>query len=239
MLRITITALFICSIISLSYAQDTIKKTNPVKANPNAKANQYHAYKYHTRADSAELKRRIQDSLHLHTYSSATPVSIDRSLNGQYQYVLNRVYHYQEPLISALWKNASDTLVANRAKLKAAQSMVKAKDKVIDSLNTELNNNDSALNARIDSVSLFGIVLSKTGYNLTMWGLVAILGVIIFIIIGRSGNYRREAKYRIQLFNELEDEFKNYKTKANDKEKKLARELQTERNKLDELLGRG
>jgi hypothetical protein len=41
------------------------------------------------------------------------------------------------------------------------------------------------------------------------------------------------------LYNELDEEYKAYKVKSNEKEKKLARELQTERNKLDELLGRG
>ena len=72
-----------------------------------------------------------------------------------------------------------------------------------------------------------------------MWGLVVFFGVIAFAVIARSAGYRREATYRTQLYTELEEEFKTFKTKANDKEKKLARELQTERNKLDDLLGRG
>jgi len=66
---------------------------------------------------------------------------------------------------------------------------------------------------------------------------VIIFGVIAVVVIGRSGANTREAKYRTQLYNELEEEYKNYKVKANEKEKKLARELQTERNRLDDLLG--
>ena len=61
----------------------------------------------------------------------------------------------------------------------------------------------------------------------------------LIVVISRSAAYRREAKHRTELYSELEEEYKTFKTKANDKEKKLARELQTERNKLDELLGRG
>jgi hypothetical protein len=72
-----------------------------------------------------------------------------------------------------------------------------------------------------------------------MWGLVILLGAIAGIVIARSGRFKYEADYRIKLYNELEEEFKGYKSKANDKEKKLARELQTERNKVDELMGRG
>ncbi|NNU34318.1 hypothetical protein HK413_09460 [Mucilaginibacter sp. S1162] len=72
-----------------------------------------------------------------------------------------------------------------------------------------------------------------------MWGLVLIVGAIAGVVLARSGGARKEAAYRTTLYNELEEEFKTYKAKANEKEKKLARELQTERNKLDELTGRG
>ena len=72
-----------------------------------------------------------------------------------------------------------------------------------------------------------------------MWGLVILFGATAAVVIARSGLHSREARYRINLYNELEEEFKTYKAKANEKEKKLARELQTERNKLDELRGNG
>ena len=75
--------------------------------------------------------------------------------------------------------------------------------------------------------------MPKSTYNLIMWGLVVIFGAAAVFVIMRSGIYNREAKYRVKLYNELEEEYRNYKSKANEKEKKLARELQTERNKLD------
>jgi len=84
-----------------------------------------------------------------------------------------------------------------------------------------------------------GISLSKGVYNLLMWGLVIILAIAVVVVIAKTGSYKHEAAYRTGLYSELEEEFKTYKTKANDKEKKLARELQTERNKVDELMGRG
>ncbi|MDP9081156.1 MAG: hypothetical protein M3O71_27380, partial [Bacteroidota bacterium] len=93
--------------------------------------------------------------------------------------------------------------------------------------------------AQVDEVNIAGITLSKTAYNLIVWGLVVLFGATAAIVIARSGSARHEAKYRTRLYEELEDDFKAYKAKANDKEKKLARELQTERNKVDELMGRG
>ncbi|MDN3549687.1 hypothetical protein [Mucilaginibacter aquaedulcis] len=166
----------------------------------------------------------------------------DKSLNGQYQYLLSKLFHYQQPLASALWKNMRDTLNTERRKLAAAQSKLDAQNKDISTLKTDATTKDQTLseaNAKRDEISLLGISFTKASYNLVMWGLVIAFGVIAAIVIARSGAHSREAKYRIKLYEELDEEYKTYKTKANEKEKKLARELQTERNKLDELLGRG
>lgn len=167
---------------------------------------------------------------------------VDKSLRGQYQYLLTKVYNYQQPLVAALFKNYSDTLSATRKQLKDAKATVGEQAKTIDTLKSSSTGKDQSLaqaQAKVDEVSLLGMPINKGTYNLIMWGLVIGFGVIAAIVIARSGSHSREAKYRIKLYEELEEEYKAYKTKANDKEKKLARELQTERNKLDELQNGG
>ncbi|MBB6112258.1 hypothetical protein [Mucilaginibacter lappiensis] len=224
--------------INPGFAQDTIKKTGTVKpavpkpafakpagVKPVVPANPS-AYRY------AQPKATAADSA----------LEKDKSLNGQYKYLVSKLYHYQEPLASALWKNMRDTLNIERRKLAEAQSKLTAQTKDINSLKTDVTTKDQTLsesNAKRDEISLLGISLTKSSYNLLMWGLVIAFGVIATIVIARSGAHSREAKYRIKLYEELDEEYKTYKSKANEKEKKLARELQTERNKLDELLGRG
>jgi len=86
---------------------------------------------------------------------------------------------------------------------------------------------------------MFGIVLTKSTYNLVMFGLVIVLAIALTVVILTTAKHKYEAKHRTELYEEIEEEYKNYKAKANEKELRLARELQTERNKLDELLGRG
>jgi len=169
------------------------------------------------------------------THHIAAPV--DKSLNGQYQYLLTKVYNYQQPLVSALWKNVNDSLSANRRKLSDLQAKLTAQTKATSDL--QAAKDAAAVTSTSDDIDLFGMTLSKNMYSLIMWGLVIVLGATAGIVIARSGKFKYEADYRIKLYNELEEEFKTYKSKANEKEKKLARELQTERNKLDELLGRG
>ena len=239
MFRITATVLLICCITSLSHAQDSTKKAAPVKPNPQYTPHRYHTYKYHARADSAALKNAALQTPVKPDTTVPAPVVLDKSLNGQYRYLLTKVYHYQQPLISALWKSASDTLSANRLKLKTAQSTLNIQSKTIDSLKAEVSNKNQDLSsARTDSVEILGILISKTTYNFIVWGLVAALAITTIVVIARTGSFKHEAREKALLYTELEEEYKAFKIKANDKEKKLARELQTERNKLDELLGR-
>jgi len=241
MLRITAIAILIFGIVSFGYAQDTTKKAKPV-IKPAAKYTNYkYPHKYKT--DSAVKKQAaLQIAAAKQDTTAQAPVISDKTLNGQYQYLLTKVYHYQQPLISALWKSASDTLNVNRAKLKETQAKLSVATKTIDSLTNGITTKDQTLNQsneRRNEIGIFGIYFTKTAYNIIVWGLILALGITALIVILRTGSYSKEAKYRIQLYSELEEEFKNYKTKANDKEKKLARELQTERNKLEELQEKG
>jgi hypothetical protein len=174
--------------------------------------------------------------------NAETPVSTDKSLSGQYQYVMSKTYHYQQPMIAALWKNISDTLRQTRKTLAEVQTKLAAQTQSVTSLQNDVKTKDQTLNdanAKRDEVSLLGMPLPKSTYNLVMWGLVIGMAIVLTIVILRTAGASREAKYRIKLFDELSEEFQAYKVKANDKEKKLARELQTERNKVDELMGRG
>ena len=251
MLRIPFIALLICSISLSVFAQDSVQKANPVK--PVTKYKSYKTGIVQTPATApAGTKPATATPLHqtpvqkapvqakVDTTKPAVPVISDKSLNGQYQFLLTKVYHYQQPLIGDLWRSITDTINIDKRKLKEATAKLSVQTKTVDSLNKELTTKDQSLdasNARRDSVSLLGVPVTKAAYNLITWGLVLIFGITAAVVIMRSGSYNREAKYRIKLYNELEEEFKTYKAKANEKEKKLARELQTERNKLDELLG--
>ncbi|BAU52851.1 hypothetical protein [Mucilaginibacter gotjawali] len=249
MLRIKLIALVICFLSAAGFAQDTVKKSHNAKPHHIYKYTgaAYHRYKIDSAAKAAQQKAAVRppaiqqaavnkDTVKKDTTAPA-PAPANNSLNSQYQYLLSKVYHYQQPLISALWKNASDTLNINRARLNTALKKLSIQSKTIDSLNTQINAKDAEIN-KVDGIEIFGLLFSKTAYNLIVWGLVILFGVIALVVIIRSGSLKREATYRTQLYSELEEEFKTYKTKANEKEKKLARELQTERNKLDELLGR-
>jgi hypothetical protein len=249
--RISVLLVIVLGSINFGFAQDTDKKaaakppvvkapaplkpayTKPVvKYNATAPAGAKPATAYPPKYAYGQPKLTAADSA----------LAKDKSLNGQYQYLLSKLYHYQQPLVQALWKNLQDSLTSERRKLKAGQTTLTAQTKEIDSLKTDATTKGQTLaeaKAKRDEINLAGISFTKATYNLMMWGLVIVFGLAAAIVIARSGAHSREAKYRIKLYEELDEEYKTYKAKANEKEKKLARELQTERNKLDELLGRG
>jgi len=269
MLRLPLLLLMLFGYLAIARAQDSVKKTvvkkpativkpatkpGSIPINPKT-GKPYSRYGYGTYAKTyreqlkADSIKKAAAAAVPATAISTPPAKpdivatqpvpqLDKSLYGQYQYLLTKVYNYQKPFVAALWKNYTDTLRAVGNQLKAANDKVAGQAKTITGLQADVAAKDQAL-TQTDSISFLGMDLTKTSYNMIMWGLVLVVGAIAVMVIARSGGYRKEAVYRTMLYNELEEEFKTFKSKANEKEKKLARELQTERNKLDELTGRG
>lgn len=254
--------LFILAVLiaNAGMAQDTLKKATakqavkPAVTAPKAVSNipinpktgrPYGKWGYGTNTKAYQAQKKADSLKKVDTAiptvaapAAATPVVTDKSLNGQYQYLLTKVYNYQQPFIAAFWKNVKDSINNNRKQLQAANDKLTATNRSLAELQASAAAREDEL-SKAESVDVLGVSFSKNGYSMMMWGLVLFLGTLAAIVIFRSGSARSEAAYRTKLYNELEEEYKNYKAKANEKEKKLARELQTERNKVDELMGKG
>lgn len=216
-------------------AAATKQVTSGVPINPKT-GRPYSKWGYGTKATTTDTSKKTATPAV--AAAPAPPATIDKSLNGQYKYLLTKVYNYQQPFLAAFWKNVRDSLNQNKQAFKAANEKLAVSNQSITQLQSSATSKDEEL-AKADSIDFLGISFSKNGYSTMVWSIIAILGALAAIVIFRSGSARSEATYRTKLYNELEEEYKNYKAKANEKEKKLARELQTERNKVDELMGRG
>jgi hypothetical protein len=256
MLRTSLLALLTCFSI-LSFAQDSTKKTKTKEIQAPAKVVQTllknHNDKNHpVKLDSAKKKHVAKPAVapaklvvapvvvkKPDTAKHVVAPAVPKTLYLQYQAILPKFYHYQQPDLVDFWKNTADTLRSFRGKVKQANLKISAQAATVDSLKTQIAAKDEKLAEKVEQINFIGMTVSLGSYNLIVWGLIILLAIATFIVVARSASFRAEAHYRTKLYSELEDEFKGYKTKANEKEKKLARELQTERNKLDELLGRG
>jgi uncharacterized protein HemX len=173
---------------------------------------------------------------------------VDPSLKGQYESLLYRSKsYYGAKLIvpgrlTAFYQNVADSIRKERAGSKNALLKIKQQAKTIDTLNSQIKGNESSLassNAKLDEISFLGIPFSKSTYNTIVWSIIIVLALALAFVVIRSAKNISEAKHRTELYEEVSKEYQNFKVKANEKEKKLARELQDERNKLDEFKNRG
>lgn len=89
------------------------------------------------------------------------------------------------------------------------------------------------VNAEKDAITFLGMPFSKGGYMAFMWGIVAILVLALLFFIYR---YKQSHSHTVEARNKLqstEKEFDAYREKALEKEQRLGRQLQDERNKAN------
>ena len=144
--------------------------------------------------------------------------------------------------LTSFWRSVRDTLSAERKELYNARAKITEQQKTIVDLKESIETKDGALstsNAKLNEITFLGISFSKSNYNTIVWTIIIVSALALVILIFRSRKLLHEARYRSNLYNEISTEYQNYKMKANDKEKKLARELQDERNKFEEYRSTG
>ena len=177
-----------------------------------------------------------------------TVKNTDFSLNGQYRFLLSRSRSsFGAKLINpvrldAVWKSVNDTLRKERVELKNAKAKVLEQEKTIASLKAEVSGKENTLNdtaAKADEISFLGISFSKGTYSTIVWSIIIILAIALFVVIARSAKNILEAKHRTQLYDEISAEYQAYKAKSNEQQRKLARELQDERNIIEEMRTKG
>ncbi len=196
---------------------------------------------------STTLKLKILTLLIIYTSLNVQAQQPGTPLSKQYEDVVVKAGSYQgfkeikENKLQALWKNMSDSLQRERQLLNEAKAKLLTNEQGVSASKSQLAAAQQELEqsqARVNQVSFLGMYIEKGTYNLIMWGIIFLLAAALAFAIYRTGTSVKEARYRIGLFNDLTEEFQKHKTNSNEKEKKLARELQTERNRIAELTAR-
>jgi hypothetical protein len=178
------------------------------------------------------------------SYQSFAQNNLNISLNDQYKTVVDGSNNYQEykvikqSQIKSLWKNTIDSLNHNRQAYITSLKEIETQKNSILKLQKELKEKEESLvlaQNSVDEISFLGIIaLKKSNYRIIMWSIVFFLGAIGTFLFYRTIRFKSEAKYRIKLYEEVSEEYKAYKVKASEQERKLARALQDERNKLED-----
>ncbi|WP_461534294.1 tRNA (guanine-N1)-methyltransferase [Sinomicrobium sp.] len=161
-------------------------------------------------------------------------------VNNQFEFVIQRSNNYQEyKVVKKTWlytlkKNTLDSLARVEKDLSEAIDLTKSQNSEIASLKSELAQNQEHLNTLTnekDSISFFGALINKSTYKATMWGIVALLTVVLLFFIYKFRNSNIITQSAKQALEELEQEYENHRKKALEREQKVRRQLQDEINK--------
>ncbi|MBT1705666.1 hypothetical protein [Chryseosolibacter indicus] len=168
----------------------------------------------------------------------------NQTLRERFLLMKNKSQNYQdykvikEDLLDAWWKIVVDSLQAKEVAI--AQNIAST-----NKLQAELKENMDALKAKEASIQdivyasthikVLGIDFDKGFFAGFVGVIILALGITIAVIMYTLKMSRKNLKEKADLAASIHSEYEDYKRKAMDKQTKLSRELQNERNKLQEL----
>lgn len=162
------------------------------------------------------------------------------TIDNQFDDLIESSNNYQEYkvikkyAINELRKNTGDTINMLQQRIGDLNVKIKEQNSQITGLKDTLGNTNKTLSdtrEEKDSIELFAMPMSKGGYKSLMWGIIAVLALatIFFAMRFKSSNAQtKEAKHKLA---DTESEYEDYRKKALEKEQKMGRLLQDERNK--------
>ena len=130
--------------------------------------------------------------------------------------------------------NVLDSLKSSKKIISKKESLLSTEINSIKETKTLLAKTKLELDTALkkeNSISLLGIQLSKTTYNLTLWSIIIVLllGLSYFIFkFSRSNVLTKEAQNNLI---DVEQEFEKHRKNTLEREQKLRRQLQDEINK--------
>ncbi|HEY0654730.1 MAG TPA: hypothetical protein VGD65_16450 [Chryseosolibacter sp.] len=144
----------------------------------------------------------------------------------------------KENILDGMWKIVLDTMTAKQAAIRKSQAE-------INNLQAELNKNLETLKTKEDSmkdivyasthIRVLGIDFDKGFFAGLFGAILVIAGLVLAGVLYSMKVLKKNLNEKEELASAISTEYEDYKRKAMDKQTKLSRELQNERNKLQEL----
>ena len=162
------------------------------------------------------------------------------TIDNQFEYVITKSNNYQEyKVVKKNWlyslkAHTLDSLKAVQKNLLDTQAIVDKQAEEITSLKESLSDTQNTLeqtNLEKDSMSLFGFLMSKSGYNVLMWSIIGGLLALLLLFIFKFKSSNAITKNANKALADIEEEFEEHRKRALEREQKVRRQLQDELNK--------
>jgi len=162
-----------------------------------------------------------------------------KSSSNTYRSETGRAYKVvNEQNLDEFWKSVQDYLAVSREELEATQNKVDVLNQEVGNLTQTIEEQQAIIQESEHAathISVLGIDIPKDSFEATFWITTAIL---LVLLAGAIYQFRRSRKVtrRTQMnFMELQEEMEELRKTSLEKERRLRRELQTERNNIEEM----
>ncbi|WP_127845017.1 V-type ATP synthase subunit I domain-containing protein [Psychroflexus aestuariivivens] len=173
-----------------------------------------------------------------------TETEVKPTVVEKFKSVVEDANNYQQyKVIEKTEINATIDLVEKaindyEAKIADLEKNINTQNSEISSLKDEVSDLKAQLTElqnEKDEMRLFGLAFTKAKYNIIMWSIVAVLILLLLIFIykyNRSMALTRQARENLK---NLDEDYEEYKRVALEKQQKLGRQLQDEKNKVQKM----
>jgi hypothetical protein len=168
----------------------------------------------------------------------------DLTLRDRYLLMKTKSQTYQdykvikESVLDGVWKITNDSLrEKNNVLADTKKNVLKLKNQVIAAKNETAKTKESVAEILFNSthINVMNIDFNKGVFISAVGIIIAALIVLLAVLLGRLRWMQSSSKEKVDSLDRLTKEFDDFKHKALDKQMKLSRELQNERNKLQDM----
>lgn len=166
--------------------------------------------------------------------------SLPNTIENQFIKIYKKSNNWQEykmikrPAFLNFQKTVLDSVGILRKDAIIKQQKINNQTTTITSLNDKISELNTKLTASLenrDSISLFGVQMSKTAYNSLLWSVILGLSAGLFFFIFKFKNSNFITKQKTTALSDIEEEFEQFRKRTLEKEQKLRRQLHDEVSK--------
>lgn len=174
----------------------------------------------------------------------AQDVPQENTLQEQFRSIKDRSNNYQEykvvkeNLLDQFYSNVKDSINIAKQRILEAQNTITTQQQEISRLKDEVAERQEAVEQSeyaIAHTQLLGIDIEKETYNFVVWGIILALLIVLAIAFHKYNSSNKVAVKKRSEYETLNEEFNEFKVRSREKETRLMRDLQTERNAVEEL----
>lgn len=136
--------------------------------------------------------------------------------------------------LTALQQSTLNHIAGLRAEIDELEASLQEREENIDQQNAalaEMQDQLDQVTAERDAINFLGMPIDKATYQGIMWGIVGVLVLVLLVFIYRFTKSNSETKEAKKRQEDVEAEFELFRAKSLEKEQRLGRLLQDERNK--------